>query len=159
MMVILDPGKNEDAQKIVSYIEETLDREGIQHVRTVEEGKTASVEERCKEANRWKRSESILISVDINTGKKKENGWTAAVYHYSCGKSRKLASCLKTRALINKIPGTTPLPGSMYWETNHTILRGTSMPSVLIGNPENCNLSLGELGDIIVEGIKDYYDL
>lgn len=189
MIVILDsgdnPGKYSPGEKLlekdwnldlIGRIERDLDNLEIRHYRTTDISEELDFIGRCKYANHIAsenpKSRCIFISFHLNSagdnGKwLNSRGWSVWVNKNASSNSRRLASYLKTHADLHNLKVKTPLPGQPYWEAGFPILRGTSMPAVLIknaylDNKEDVAFLKTKEGketfkNIIIGGIKDYF--
>ena len=119
---------------------------------TVTLSPSLSLIDRVKEANRVgaRDSKSIMITLEKTT--KKRPDFSFSVYKHSSGKSKCLVSCINARASLYGIPSPVP----PYHETYNTVLRYTSIPSIIIYVPEGMENSLKK---IIQEGVRDYFEI
>ena len=110
-----------------------------------------SLIERVKEANRVgaRDPKSVMITLERTT--KKRPDFSFSVYKHSSGRSKCLVSCINARATLYGIPSPVP----PYHETYNTVLRHTSIPSIIIYVPEE----MKNLEKIIQEGVKDYFEI
>lgn len=122
--------------------------EGIE---TITLSPTLSLIERVKEANKIgaRDSKSIMITLEKTT--KKRPDFSFSVYKHSSGRSKCLVSCINARATLYGIPSPVP----PYHETYNTVLRYTSIPSIIIYVPEG----MENLEKIIQEGVRDYFEI
>ena len=122
--------------------------EGIE---TITLSPTLSLIERVKEANKIgaRDSKSIMITLEKTT--KKRPDFSFSVYKHSSGKSKCLVSCINARATLYGIPSPVP----PYHETYNTVLKYTSIPSIIIYVPEG----MENLEKIIQEGVRDYFEI
>ena len=122
--------------------------EGIE---TITLSPSLSLIERVKEANRIgaRDPKSVMITLERTT--KKRPDFSFSVYKHSSGRSKCLVSCINARASLYGIPSPVP----PYHETYNTVLRYTSIPSIIIYIPEG----MKNLEKIIQEGIKDYFEI
>lgn len=109
-----------------------------------------SLIERVKEANRVgaRDPKSIMITLERTT--KKRPDFSFSVYKHSSGKSKCLVSCINARATLYGIPSPVP----PYHETYNTVLKYTSIPSIIIYVPDG----MENLEKIIQEGVRDYFE-
>ena len=105
--------------------------------------------ERVKEANRIgaRDSKSVMITLEKTT--KKRPNFSFSVYKHSSGRSKCLVSYINARASLYGIPSPVP----PYHETYNTVLKHTSIPSIIIYVPGN----IKNLETIIKEGVEDYF--
>ena len=110
-----------------------------------------SLIERVKEANRVgaRDPKSVMITLERTT--KKRPDFSFSVYKHSSGRSKCLVSCINARASLYGIPSPVP----PYHETYNTVLKYTSIPSIIIYVPEG----MEDLEKIIREGVKDYTEI
>ena len=110
-----------------------------------------SLIERVKEANRIgaRDSKSVMITLERTT--KKRPDFSFSVYKHSSGRSKCLVSCINARATLYGIPSPVP----PYHETYNTVLKYTSIPSIIIYVPEG----MENLEKIIQEGVRDYFEI
>jgi hypothetical protein len=122
--------------------------EGIE---TITLSPSLSLIERVKEANRVgaRDSKSIMITLERTT--KKRPDFSFSVYKHSSGKSKCLVSCINARATLYGIPSPVP----PYHETYNTVLKYTSIPSIIIYVPDG----MENLEKIIQEGVRDYFEI
>ena len=122
--------------------------EGIE---TITLSPTLSLIERVKEANKIgaRDSKSIMITLEKTT--KKRPDFSFSVYKHSSGRSKCLVSCINARATLYGIPSPVP----PYHETYNTVLKYTSIPSIIIYVPEG----MENLEKIIREGVRDYFEI
>lgn len=122
--------------------------EGIE---TITLSPSLSLIERVKEANRIgaRDSKSIMITLEKTT--KKRPDFSFSVYKHSSGRSKCLVSCINARATLYDIPSPVP----PYHETYNTVLRYTSIPSIIIYVPDG----MENLEKIIQEGVRDYFEI
>lgn len=122
--------------------------EGIE---TITLSPTLSLIERVKEANKIgaRDSKSIMITLEKTT--KKRPDFSFSVYKHSSGRSKCLVSCINARATLYGIPSPVP----PYHETYNTVLKYTSIPSIIIYVPEG----MENLEKIIQEGVRDYFEI
>ena len=122
--------------------------EGIE---TVTLSPTPSLIERVKEANRVgaRDPKSIMITLERTT--KKRPDFSFSVYKHSSGRSKCLVSCINARATLYGIPSPVP----PYHETYNTVLKYTSIPSIIIYVPDG----MENLEKIIQEGVRDYFEI
>lgn len=122
--------------------------EGIE---TITLSPTLSLIERVKEANRVgaRDSKSIMITLERTT--KKRPDFSFSVYKHSSGRSKCLVSCINARATLYDIPSPVP----PYHETYNTVLKYTSIPSIIIYVPDG----MENLEKIIQEGVRDYFEI
>ncbi len=122
--------------------------EGIE---TITLSPTLSLIERVKEANKIgaRDSKSIMITLEKTT--KKRPDFSFSVYKHSSGKSKCLVSCINARATLYGIPSPVP----PYHETYNTVLKYTSIPSIIIYVPDG----MENLEKIIQEGVRDYFEI
>lgn len=121
--------------------------EGIE---TITLSPSLSLIERVKEANRVgaRDPKSVMITLERTT--KKRPDFSFSVYKHSSGKSKCLVSCINARATLYDIPSPVP----PYHETYNTVLKYTSIPSIIIYVPDG----MENLEKIIQEGVKDYFE-
>lgn len=107
--------------------------------------------ERVKEANRVgaRDPKSVMITLEKTT--KKRPDFSFSVYKHSSGKSKCLVSCINARATLYGIPSPVP----PYHETYNTVLKYTSIPSIIIYVPDG----MENLEKIIQEGVRDYFEI
>ena len=122
--------------------------EGIE---TITLSPSLSLIERVKEANRVgaRDSKSVMITLERTT--KKRPDFSFSVYKHSSGKSKCLVSCINARATLYGIPSPVP----PYHETYNTVLKYTSIPSIIIYVPDG----MENLEKIIQEGVRDYFEI
>ena len=122
--------------------------EGIE---TITLSPSLSLIERVKEANKIgaRDSKSIMITLEKTT--KKRPDFSFSVYKHSSGRSKCLVSCINARATLYGIPSPVP----PYHETYNTVLKYTSIPSIIIYVPEG----MENLEKIIQEGVRDYFEI
>ena len=122
--------------------------EGIE---TITLSPTLSLIERVKEANKIgaRDSKSIMITLEKTT--KKRPDFSFSVYKHSSGRSKCLVSCINARATLYGIPSPVP----PYHATYNTVLKYTSIPSIIIYVPEG----MENLEKIIREGVRDYFEI
>jgi hypothetical protein len=122
--------------------------EGIE---TITLSPSLSLIERVKEANRVgaRDSKSIMITLERTT--KKRPDFSFSVYKHSSGRSKCLVSCINARATLYGIPSPVP----PYHETYNTVLKYTSIPSIIIYVPDG----MENLEKIIQEGVRDYFEI
>jgi hypothetical protein len=110
-----------------------------------------SLIERVKEANRVgaRDPKSVMITLERTT--KKRPDFSFSVYKHSSGKSKCLVSCINARATLYDIPSPVP----PYHETYNTVLKYTSIPSIIIYVPDG----MENLEKIIQEGVRDYFEI
>ena len=120
-------------------------------IETITLSPTLSLIERVKEANKIgaRDSKSIMITLEKTT--KKRPGFSFSVYKHSSGRSKCLVSCINARATLYGIPSPVP----PYHETYNTVLKYTSIPSIIIYVPEG----MENLEKIIQEGVRDYFEI
>ena len=116
--------------------------EGIE---TITLSPTLSLIERVKEANKIgaRDSKSIMITLEKTT--KKRPDFSFSVYKHSS------VSSINARATLYGIPSPVP----PYHETYNTVLKYTSIPSIIIYVPEG----MENLEKIIQEGVRDYFEI
>ena len=121
--------------------------EGIE---TITLSPSLSLIERVKEANRVgaRDPKSVMITLERTT--KKRPDFSFSVYKHSSGKSKCLVSCINARATLYGIPSPVP----PYHETYNTVLKYTSIPSIIIYVPDG----MENLEKIIQEGVRDYFE-
>lgn len=112
---------------------------------------TLSLIERVKETNKIgaRDSKSIMITLEKTT--KKRPDFSFSVYKHSSGRSKCLVSCINARATLYGIPSPVP----PYHETYNTVLKYTSIPSIIIYVPDG----MENLEKIIQEGVRDYFEI
>ena len=122
--------------------------EGIE---TITLSPSLSLIERVKEANRIgaRDSKSVMITLERTT--KKRPDFSFSVYKHSSGRSKCLVSCINARATLYGIPSPVP----PYHETYNTVLKYTSIPSIIIYVPDG----MENLEKIIQEGVRDYFEI
>ena len=122
--------------------------EGIE---TITLSPSLSLIERVKEANRIgaRDSKSVMITLEKTT--KKRPDFSFSVYKHSSGRSKCLVSCINARATLYGIPSPVP----PYHETYNTVLKYTSIPSIIIYIPDG----MENLEKIIQEGVRDYFEI
>lgn len=122
--------------------------EGIE---TITLSPSLSLIERVKEANRIgaRDSKSVMITLERTT--KKRPDFSFSVYKHSSGRSKCLVSCINARATLYGIPSPVP----PYHETYNTVLKYTSIPSIIIYIPDG----MENLEKIIQEGVRDYFEI
>lgn len=122
--------------------------EGIE---TITLSPSLSLIERVKEANKIgaRDPKSIMITLERTT--KKRPDFSFSVYKHSSGRSKCLVSCINARATLYGIPSPVP----PYHETYNTVLRYTSIPSIIIYVPDG----MENLEKIIQEGVRDYFEI
>lgn len=122
--------------------------EGIE---TITLSPSLSLIERVKEANKIgaRDPKSIMITLERTT--KKRPDFSFSVYKHSSGKSKCLVSCINARATLYGIPSPVP----PYHETYNTVLKYTSIPSIIIYVPDG----MENLEKIIQEGVRDYFEI
>lgn len=122
--------------------------EGIE---TITLSPSLSLIERVKEANRIgaRDPKSVMITLERTT--KKRPDFSFSVYKHSSGKSKCLVSCINARATLYGIPSPVP----PYHETYNTVLKYTSIPSIIIYVPDG----MENLEKIIQEGVRDYFEI
>lgn len=122
--------------------------EGIE---TITLSPSLSLIERVKEANKIgaRDSKSVMITLEKTT--KKRPNFSFSVYKHSSGRSKCLVSCINARASLYGIPSPVP----PYHETYNTVLRYTSIPSIIIYVPKG----MKNLEKIIQEGVRDYFEV
>ena len=122
--------------------------EGIE---TITLSPSLSLIERVKEANRVgaRDPKSVMITLERTT--KKRPDFSFSVYKHSSGKSKCLVSCINARATLYGIPSPVP----PYHETYNTVLKYTSIPSIIIYVPDG----MENLEKIIQEGVRDYFEI
>ncbi len=122
--------------------------EGIE---TITLSPSLSLIERVKEANKIgaRDSKSIMITLERTT--KKRPDFSFSVYKHSSGRSKCLVSCINARATLYGIPSPVP----PYHETYNTVLKYTSIPSIIIYIPDG----MENLEKIIQEGVRDYFEI
>ena len=120
-------------------------------INTITLSPTLSLIERVKEANKIgaRDPKSIMITLERTT--KKRPDFSFSVYKHSSGRSKCLVSCINARATLYDIPSPVP----PYHETYNTVLRYTSIPSIIIYVPEG----MENLEKIIREGVRDYFEI
>ena len=120
-------------------------------INTITLSPTLSLIERVKEANKIgaRDSKSIMITLERTT--KKRPDFSFSVYKHSSGRSKCLVSCINARATLYDIPSPVP----PYHETYNTVLKYTSIPSIIIYVPEG----IENLEKIIQEGVRDYFEI
>ena len=120
-------------------------------INTITLSPTLSLIERVKEANKIgaRDPKSVMITLEKTT--KKRPDFSFSVYKHSSGKSKCLVSCINARATLYDIPSPVP----PYHETYNTVLRYTSIPSIIIYVPEG----MENLEKIIREGVRDYFEI
>ena len=111
-----------------------------------------SLIERVKEANRVgaRDPKSVMITLERTT--KKRPDFSFSVNKHSSGRSKCLVSCINALSSLYGIPSPVP----PYHETYNTVLKYTSIPSIIIYVPEGMEDSLKK---IIREGVKDYAEI
>lgn len=139
MMLIFNP------QGIMNKIEIG---EGIE---TITLSPSLSLIERVKEANRIGARDPRSVMITLEKTTKKRPDFSFSVYKHSSGKSKCLVSCINARATLYGIPSPVP----PYHETYNTVLRYTSIPSIIIYVPEG----MENLEKIIQEGVRDYFEI
>jgi len=107
--------------------------------------------EHVKEANRIGAHDPKSIMITLEKTTKKRPDFSFSVYKHSSGKSKCLVSCINARATLYGIPSPVP----PYHETYNTVLRYTSIPSIIIYVPEG----MENLEKIIQEGVRDYFEI
>lgn len=122
--------------------------EGIE---TITLSPSLSLIERVKEANKIgaRDPKSIMITLERTT--KKRPDFSFSVYKHSSGRSKCLVSCINARATLYDIPSPVP----PYHETYNTVLKYTSIPSIIIYVPDG----MENLEKIIQEGVRDYFEI
>ena len=122
--------------------------EGIE---TITLSPSLSLIERVKEANKIgaRDPKSVMITLERTT--KKRPDFSFSVYKHSSGKSKCLVSCINARATLYGIPSPVP----PYHETYNTVLKYTSIPSIIIYVPDG----MENLEKIIQEGVRDYFEI
>lgn len=122
--------------------------EGIE---TITLSPSLSLIERVKEANKIgaRDPKSVMITLEKTT--KKRPDFSFSVYKHSSGKSKCLISYINARATLYGIPSPVP----PYHETYNTVLRYTSIPSIIIYVPDG----MENLEKIIQEGVRDYFEI
>lgn len=122
--------------------------EGIE---TITLSPSLSLIERVKGANRIgaRDSKSVMITLERTT--KKRPDFSFSVYKHSSGRSKCLVSCINARATLYGIPSPVP----PYHETYNTVLKYTSIPSIIIYIPDG----MENLEKIIQEGVRDYFEI
>lgn len=122
--------------------------EGIE---TITLSPSLSLIERVKEANRIgaRDPKSVIITLERTT--KKRPDFSFSVYKHSSGRSKCLVSCINARASLYGIPSPVP----PYHETYNTVLKYTSIPSIIIYVPDG----MENLEKIIQEGVRDYFEI
>lgn len=122
--------------------------EGIE---TITLSPSLSLIERVKEANKIgaRDPKSVMITLEKTT--KKRPDFSFSVYKHSSGKSKCLVSCINARATLYGIPSPVP----PYHETYNTVLKYTSIPSIIIYVPDG----MENLEKIIQEGVRDYFEI
>ena len=120
-------------------------------INTITLSPSLSLIERVKEANRVgaRDSKSIMITLEKTT--KKRPDFSFSVYKHSSGRSKCLVSCINARATLYDIPSPVP----PYHETYNTVLKYTSIPSIIIYVPDG----MENLEKIIQEGVRDYFEI
>lgn len=120
-------------------------------INTITLSPTLSLIERVKEANRIgaRDPKSIMITLEKTT--KKRPDFSFSVYKHSSGRSKCLVSCINARATLYGIPSPVP----PYHETYNTVLKYTSIPSIIIYVPDG----MENLEKIIQEGVRDYFEI
>lgn len=122
--------------------------EGIE---TITLSPSLSLIERVKEANRIGARDPRSVMITLEKTTKKRPDFSFSVYKHSSGKSKCLVSCINARATLYGIPSPVP----PYHETYNTVLRYTSIPSIIIYVPEG----MENLEKIIQEGVRDYFEI
>lgn len=122
--------------------------EGIE---TITLSPTLSLIKRVKEANKIgaRDPKSVMITLERTT--KKRPDFSFSVYKHSSGRSKCLVSCINARATLYDIPSPVP----PYHETYNTVLKYTSIPSIIIYVPDG----MENLEKIIQEGVRDYFEI
>lgn len=161
------------AREIANMIVHELKKVGIEAELLVKEEIDVPLAERCKRANQYKASSTILVSVHVNaagdgTNWMKGRGWEAWT---SVGKTKadKLATCLYNEAeeiLTGMNIRKDMTDGDEDKEDNFYILRHTKCPAVLTenlfqDNKEDVAFLLSQEGkkaitEIHVKGIISY---
>ena len=120
-------------------------------INTITLSPTLSLIERVKEANRIgaRDPKSVMITLEKTT--KKRPDFSFSVYKHSSGRSKCLVSCINARATLHGIPSPVP----PYHETYNTVLKYTSIPSIIIYVPDG----MENLEKIIQEGVRDYFEI
>jgi hypothetical protein len=120
-------------------------------INTITLSPTLSLIERVKEANKIgaRDPKSIMITLERTT--KKRPDFSFSVYKHSSGRSKCLVSCINARATLYDIPSPVP----PYHETYNTVLKYTSIPSIIIYVPDGVE----NLEKIIQEGVRDYFEI
>jgi hypothetical protein len=120
-------------------------------INTITLSPSLSLIERVKEANKVgaRDSKSIMITLEKTT--KKRPDFSFSVYKHSSGRSKCLVSCINARATLYDIPSPVP----PYHETYNTVLKYTSIPSIIIYVPDG----MENLEKIIQEGVRDYFEI
>ena len=120
-------------------------------INTITLSPTLSLIERVKEANKIgaRDPKSIMITLERTT--KKRPDFSFSVYKHSSGRSKCLVSCINARATLYDIPSPVP----PYHETYNTVLKYTSIPSIIIYVPDG----MENLEKIIQEGVRDYFEI
>ena len=122
--------------------------EGIE---TITLSPSLSLIERVKEANKIGARDPRSVMITLERTTKKRPDFSFSVYKHSSGKSKCLVSCINARATLYGIPSPVP----PYHETYNTVLRYTSIPSIIIYVPEG----MKNLEKIIQEGVRDYFEI
>ena len=160
------------AREIAVRLEAELRKKGIDAERIVKEEIDVPLSERCRRANEYKASDTLLVSIHCNAAGNGEwmsaRGWSA---YTSKGKTKsdELATMLYEEAEQNfagqKIRRDNS-DGDPDWEENFYILVKTKCPAVLTenffqDNKEDVDFLLSEEGkraivDLHVQGIVNY---
>ena len=122
--------------------------EGIE---TITLSPSLSLIERVKEANKIGACDSKSVMITLERTTKKRPDFSFSVYKHSSGKSKCLVSCINARATLYGIPSPVP----PYHETYNTVLKYTSIPSIIIYVPDG----MENLEKIIQEGVRDYFEI
>lgn len=112
---------------------------------------TLSLIERVKEANRVGAHDPKSVMITLERTTKKRPDFSFSVYKHSSGRSKCLVSCINARATLYGIPSPVP----PYHETYNTVLKYTSIPSIIIYVPDG----MENLEKIIQEGVRDYFEI
>lgn len=161
------------AREIAVRLEAELRKRGIDAERIVKEEIDVPLSERCRRANQYKASDTILVSIHCNAAGNgsswmQARGWEAWT---STGQTKadKLADCLYAAA-EQHLPGMKMRKdmsdGDADKESGFYILKQTRCPAVLTenlfqDNKEDVDFLLSEEGkraivDLHVQGITDY---
>lgn len=161
------------AREIAERVVRELRKRGLDAERIVREEIDVPLSERCNRANEYKANEAILVSIHCNAagiGKTwmSAKGWSAFVSLNASDKSKKLASCLASKAAANKLYVRYQRPDAGYWQQDLAICRDTKCPAVLtenlfMDNKEDVDFLLSEAGKsaivkLHVDGITDFLE-